>query len=321
MSRPDRPSGPDTALAAPPSVGPMDKPVVVVGTDGSTEASRAVRWAAEEAARRGAALRVVHAWVWPLMKVPLGPAPGAPPGAGLRAQADRVLADATRAAHEVSPALQVESSLVTGDAATRLVEESRAADLLVLGHRGLGGFAGLLLGSVGLALATHASCPVVVVRGRVGTAGHVVVGVDASPHSSATTGAAFAAARRLGTGVVAVHASARGHRRDVVTDADSDADADADAEVERDLAATRVDYPDVPVTVLLCEGSAPKALVSASRDAGLVVVGARGSGGGARFGVGSTTHALLHHADCPVLVVPGAAREPADAPPGGDLRG
>jgi hypothetical protein len=76
---------------------------VVVGVDGSEQATTAVRWATREAARRGTALRLVHAWVWPLYRISLDAPPGAPPGAGLRAVAEQVLADGARTACETEP--------------------------------------------------------------------------------------------------------------------------------------------------------------------------------------------------------------------------
>lgn len=308
----------------------MEKQVVVVGVDGSDEARRAVRWAAEEAARRDAALHVVHAWVWPLYKVPLGPAPGAPAGAGLQAQADRVLADAADEASAAAPGVPVETSLRVGDAAALLIAESREAALLVLGHRGLGGFAGLLLGSVGIAAASHAPCPVAVVRGRADATGPVVVGVDGPERSRPTIDAAFAAARRRGVAVVALHSFLvpprhRGFAERVAATSSpvesyraplTVAQEGARTMVECELAGAREAYPEVAVTVQLCDESAGKDLVAASRDAGLVVVGARGSGGFAGLVIGSTTHALIHHAECPVLVARGAAGEVTPTPSG-----
>src|SRR5688500_12574853 len=134
---------------------------VVVGNDGSEQGFGAVRWAADEALRLSTSLHVVHAWMWPLFRVDLGPAPGAPAGAGLRAQAEAVLADSTSQAHEVAPTLAVTTSLLTGAAAPLLIREAAAAWMLVVGNRGLGGFTGLLVGSVGVEVSAHAVCPVV----------------------------------------------------------------------------------------------------------------------------------------------------------------
>lgn len=147
---------------------PADSPVLV-GVDGSESSNAAVRWAADEARRLGVPLRALHAWLWPLYHVQLGPPPGAPPGTGLRAEADRVLEQAAELTREASPSTPVETILYTGAPAAALLRDAANARMLVVGHRGLGGFTGLLLGSVGVtvsahALLHHAACPVLVVR-------------------------------------------------------------------------------------------------------------------------------------------------------------
>lgn len=268
---------------------------VLVGTDGSAIADAAVRWAAAEAGRRGAALHVVHAWVWPLMKVRLGPAPDAPPGAGLQAQADRTLAEAAAVARDACRGLAVTESLLVGDAAARLVAASREAQLLVVGNRGLGGFAGLLLGSVSASVVTNAACPVVVVTGTSNAEGPVVVGVDEDGAARAAVDAAFAAAHRVGARVLAVHA----YRN---PGANAAAQSSARAVLHTELAVAREKYPLVPVTTRLGTRSPAHELVDASEGAQLVVVGARGSGRFASLVIGTTSMALVHHAHCPVLV-------------------
>lgn len=267
--------------------------------------------------RRGAPLQIQHAWLWPLFKVSLGPAPGAPESAGLQAQADRVLAEAAAVASSVAPELVVETSLVTGEAASRLVEASRDAALLVLGHRGLGGFTGLLLGSVGISAASHAFSPVVVVRGRADAGGPVVVGVDGpSAQTPPVVDLAFATARCMGAQVVAVYSYVLTPRHRGFADRVAETSGpvrdyrhhllgvedDARRMVEEELAGARARYPDVDVTVRLSESPPARELVTASGRARLVVVGARGSGGLAARVLGSTSHALIHHADCPVMV-------------------
>jgi len=268
---------------------------VLVGTDGSVIADAAIRWAAAEAGRRGAVLHVIHAWVWPLMKVGLGPGPGAPAEAGLQAQADRILTEAAEAAHDACPGLTVTASLLVGDAAARLVAASREAQLLVVGNRGLGGFAGLLLGSVSASVVAHAACPVIVVRGTTDTDGPVVVGVDAAGPARGAVEAAFAAAQRVGAGVLAVHAYGTPGARTAAV-------AAARAVLDGELAVARGMYPSVLVTTRLGTLSPARELVDASKGAQLVVVGARGTGGFASTVLGTTSIALIRHAHCPVLV-------------------
>jgi nucleotide-binding universal stress UspA family protein len=279
---------------------------VLVGVDGSEGATQALRWAAAEAGRRQAPLHVVHAWVWPLYRVNLGPAQGAPPGAGLQAQAERTLEEAAERAQKVWPGLEVSTELLTGDAAARLVAASHDAQLLVVGHRGLGGFADLMLGSVGVAAAVHAACPVAVVRGETERSGPVVVGVDGPEHSQQTIMEAFAAAHRMGAPLLAVHSfdvpvrrqSALSYREHVLA-----AEEDAGALVAAELAEARAEYPQVRVEVRLGDNPPAKELVLVSEHARLVVVGPRGSGGFRELFLGSVSHALIHHAHCPVLVI------------------
>jgi nucleotide-binding universal stress UspA family protein len=141
--------------------------LIVVGVDSSDGAKEALRFALEEARLRHATLRVVHAWQYGYIGVTglegFSPVVGADLGE-LRRTAEVAL-DATL--QEVVPdaeGIEIERRVVEGAAATVLVDESRQADLLVVGSRGHGGFAGLLLGSVGQQCAQHAACPVVIVR-------------------------------------------------------------------------------------------------------------------------------------------------------------
>jgi len=144
---------------------------IVVGVDGSPGAHEALRWALTEARLRGAALRVVHAWMVPFIEaIPepwvLGINPPGPPiekvHETLRQEAEKVLESSARDAVEAGD-VEVEVELVEGRAAQKLLEVARPADLLVVGTRGRGGFAGLLLGSVSQQCAHHAPCPLVIV--------------------------------------------------------------------------------------------------------------------------------------------------------------
>jgi nucleotide-binding universal stress UspA family protein len=140
-------------------------PRIVVGIDGSDHSKQAMRWALEEARLRRASLRVVYAWLMPIYATGYGFAPGAlfdPAALGEAASehldkiVDEVLGDAKDVA--------VERKAIEGTAAQVLVDEADGADLLVVGSRGHGGFAGLLLGSVSQQCAHHAPCPVVIIR-------------------------------------------------------------------------------------------------------------------------------------------------------------
>src|SRR5689334_3213472 len=146
--------------------------LIVVGVDGSAEAARALEYAAVEAARRGARLRVVSVFAMPdYWMVPVGFAPPevtVPPVEELRSGAQEA---AQRAVDELSAArpdlveqIEVEAVGICGHASDDLVEQSRGADLLVLGHRGRGAIASAVLGSVGLSCVLNAGCPVTIVR-------------------------------------------------------------------------------------------------------------------------------------------------------------
>lgn len=136
---------------------------IVVGIDGSETARRALRWAAEEATLRDAALEVVHAWHMPYVGgYPYVPTATFDPTwfedaarTTLDAACDSL--DSTGLKHPL------ERILVSGGAATAILEAAKGACLVVVGSRGLGGFTGLLLGSVSHQVAHHASCPVVIV--------------------------------------------------------------------------------------------------------------------------------------------------------------
>lgn len=148
---------------------------IVVGTDGSPSARQAVDWALGEARLRGAEVRLVHAWMLPLIDALPEPwVIGVPPfGRGeeervherIEAAAQALLDDAVNAAREQEPGLSIEGELVEARPAHALLEAARDAGLLVVGSRGGGGFAGLRLGSVSTQCVQHAGCPVVVVPG------------------------------------------------------------------------------------------------------------------------------------------------------------
>jgi len=137
---------------------------VVVGVDGSASAVHAVHWAALEAARRDAPLLLVHVWTPVPASVPHAAALG-PYEDGLITQGRQWLTEASEIAAGAAPGVPTSSRLMSGSAAGHLIGTSASAALLVLGSRGLGGFTGLVVGSIAVAVATHGHCPVVVVRG------------------------------------------------------------------------------------------------------------------------------------------------------------
>ena len=274
----------------------------MVGVDGSESALEACRWAAREAGRRGAGLRLVQAFSWPQTHH-VGEV-GRGQRSVLRRVANEQLAAAAAAA-EVAPGVAVETALVEGFPVPVLVAESRAAQLVVVGCRGLGGFAGLLLGSVAVGLAAHAASPVAVVRGDASAVGPVVVGVDGSAVSEAALAAAYEAAAARRVPLVAVHTW-----WDILIDPSFGPLVDWDAiegEAHRVLAARLAGwaekFPEVEVRRVVERDKPAHALLGQAAGAQLVVVGSRGRGGLAGMLLGSVSHSLLHHSPCPVLVV------------------
>lgn len=134
----------------------------MVGTDGSAASNEALRWAADEAGRRGATLEIVFAWDNPYRDMwVLAESRGSDPLAHFRAALERTVS----AVLGRDPVVPVETVVAEGHAAQVLVDRAHGADMLVVGSRGRGGLTGVLLGSVSAACAAHATCPVVIVRG------------------------------------------------------------------------------------------------------------------------------------------------------------
>ena len=158
---------------------------IVVGVDGSSASRDALRWALEEARLWHGAIEAVHAWSYPVTTYAPGVVP--PPTFAredLETEARHVLnATIDAVVGDEAPGLPLERAVVEGSAAKQLIERARHADMLVVGHRGRGGFTGLLLGSVAEQCAVHASCPSVITRPQAKAAGpgrptRIVVGVD-----------------------------------------------------------------------------------------------------------------------------------------------
>jgi nucleotide-binding universal stress UspA family protein len=281
---------------------------ILVGIDGSASALMAARWAAREAALRQAPVRLVNAFGWMPVHDEDDPHQIVPQARDdlLRA-ARKKLAAAVAEVAEVAPDVVVSSDVTTGAPPALLVELSAEAQLAVIGHRGLGGFPGLLLGSVGSALAAHAACPVVVVRGvdEPRGDGPVVVGVDGSPQSDAALAFAVEAAVGRRAPLRAVHAWLDSVVPFVVNEPVDWAAVAAKESglIPERLAPWRKKHPDLGVESVVTHDRAAHALMQNSGDAQLVVVGSRGRGGLAGMTLGSVSQALLHHAGCPVAVV------------------
>jgi nucleotide-binding universal stress UspA family protein len=289
----------------------LSRAPVLVGVDGSESALHAVRWAAEEAQRRGTTLKVVHAY-----EIPTGYPPGFVDWHMLRealaAQGKSWLDQARDAAEETVPGLTVEVLEVQAGVVPTLVRKSAGAALLALGTRGLGGFTGLLVGSTAVQLASRAHCPVVVVRepehaGPV-VVGPVVVGIDGTEVGEAAIAFAFAEASTRGVDLVAVHTWTDQLLEAVFVDEAAILNFSVQAQQAAELLGERLagwqeKYPDVHIVRHVSRERASRALLHHAEGAALVVVGSRGRGGFRGLLLGSTSQHLLHHAPCPVAVV------------------
>ncbi|GAA3112814.1 universal stress protein [Streptosporangium carneum] len=278
---------------------------VVAGADGSPSSQAAVEWAADDAVRRGCALRIVHAcepWIYDLRL-------DTPPGFrdSMAEHCEEILEAAARLARERAPQLKVEAVLERGKTVDILRREAEDAEQLVLGGRGLGGFTGLLLGSVSLALAGRVATPVVIVKkARRQSRDEVVVGFDGSPGSEAAVAYAFEEAALRKARLQAIHtvqAPVLGPYAAAYAPL-----VDDSLEMEKRLAAEalvpwRERYPQVEVRQTVVIGHPVAVLCEASEAADLVVVGSRGLGALGSAVLGSVSHGVLHHAHCPVAVV------------------
>ncbi|HEY3506415.1 MAG TPA: universal stress protein [Actinocatenispora sp.] len=280
---------------------------ITVGVDGSPASHIAVGWAVDEARLRDLPLRLVHVIDWPAQGGQAVSAAAAEVVQELRTEGRRILDDRYDYVRALAPEVSVSAYQYDGSPARRLIAESADADLLVLGQRGLGGFRGLLLGSVSTQASAHAYVPVLVVppgtSARDTSPVRVVVGVDGSTDSSYALECGFAEAAARQVPLVAVQAWQPMPYEP----------ADTEAELRTGLAEAvgvwREKYPLVPADERLVRGAAAGTLIELLDRTSLAVVGSRGRGGFRGLLLGSVSQALLHHAPCPVLVA-----RPAEMP-------
>jgi nucleotide-binding universal stress UspA family protein len=267
---------------------------IVVGVDESVGARLALQWASREGQLRGATVVAVLAWGF-LDQHPVaetGFDPDYDEGDALAAL-DHIV---TKALDEAAEPL-VERLPVCELPAKALLHAAEGADLLVLGARGVGGFRGLLLGSVSQQCLHHATVPTVVVRSEAPGQG-IVVGIDGSRGSRVALRWAVDEARRRATNLTVVHAYAVapfGLAPYSMTTTDSSIVAKA---------AEELDLEGLSVMRMTSAGGAAGSLIDLSESAELVVVGAQGTGLLERMLLGSVATQVVHHASCPVAVIP-----------------
>jgi nucleotide-binding universal stress UspA family protein len=285
----------------------MRTDTIVVGTDDTDSSMAAVQWAAREAVRRGSPLEIVHAFDWEWASARYDSSSQYVDVA--RELADAIVATAIEQARAAAPTVRVQANTRIGRPVPQLLERAADAELVVLGSRGRGGFASLLLGSVSQHVATHAPCSVAVVRGTGDTEGPVAVGVDDSTAAGLVLEAAFEAAASRGCPLAVVRTylplTPLWAANDVPPmDFDTPEQDAAEREgLDEQLAPWQEKFPDVAVETMLSHDSAAAVLTGVSHGAQLIVVGSRGHGTLAGTFLGSTGLQLLHHAACPVLVV------------------
>ncbi|MGW1738718.1 universal stress protein [Nocardia sp. NPDC001965] len=284
---------------------------VVVGTDGTDTADRAVRWAADTAAQRGRALHIVHGLDLMAASAALGIYDAVAPGVidTVRRRGEAALDSAVAQARETAPRLSIRAELSEAEPTRLLIERSADAHMVALGGSGDNGRF-THLGSTLLAVTAHGHGAVVVV-GRDGAdlrpgAYPIVVGVDGSACGQAALGAAFSEAAERRARLIAVHAwSDQRFGRFAgypSTIADPDIAAAAERLLAEQLTGWQEKYPEVEVMRKVYLAGPRHQLIEWSRLAQLVVVSSRGRGGFRSLLLGSTSNALVQHAHCPVMV-------------------
>lgn len=286
------------------------KDLITVGLDGTLQSLSAALWAAREAELRKARLRLLHAWIL-LAREPTG----APPPEAEENHWPQWITDEAQAAVASShPDLPVDVSLVRGDPLDALAKAAEQSDLLVLGSRGLGAAARFTLGEIGLELVTRTAVPTILVRAQQDTparigSGNVTLGVSLHAACDGLLAFAFETSARRAVTLRAVHGrhlSAYAYNRGGGVDRTA---AEESAQIARDeLAAAlrpwRAKFPDVHVEEQVILESPAPALLHGTANAELLIVGRRHRGRLLPPRIGHVVQAAVHHAPCPVAIVP-----------------
>lgn len=280
---------------------------IVVGIDGSEASADALRYASSEAVSSGAELVAVTVWEVPVMAaayITTEEVDGA-----MEPWMDGFISEVLGSDGDA-----VKRAPASGSAAAALLEEAENADGLVVGTRGHGGLAGVIMGSVSHQLANHTPCPLTVVPASEGAdsdaSGPIVVGVDGS--ANAQTALHWAAERAVRTGlplrvVMAWRGEAAGWLAG--TEVQSSWPSFEDLEQQaRDMLGEVIDEANLPEglepELVLGEGAPASVLREGAEGASMLVLGARGRGGFMGLLLGSVTSHTLNHIFCPTTVVP-----------------
>ncbi|MET9657428.1 universal stress protein [Streptomyces sp. NPDC006510] len=278
---------------------------VVVGTDGSDHATRAVRWAAGEAAARSRPLRIVYATATGHGR----PYLSKEESRQVDGFAEGVLEEAAALARRLAPAVPVTTAVCEDKPAACLFGEAGTDGTIVVGSRGRGGFASLLVGSDSLRVAAHSHVPVAVVpSGDDREPAGVVLAAARDERDEETLRVAAALAARESASLRVLSAwvflENVGSMATMFDGVDRLA-ADQATATARLVAPVRKDFPDLTVSEhVVRAGSVSEVLVAATADADMIVIGSRRRSHSIGSQLGHVTHAVLHHAHCPVVLVP-----------------
>lgn len=300
--------GPELEKTAPGTAGVIAP--VVVGIDGTPDGERVLRWGIEQALIRSAPLRLVTAYRWALSypwelvyNVRVSELEE------LRHEAGHALKQASELVTALQPDLAVTTEAIEGSPVAVLLDESRHASMLVLGSRQPKSFGAVTLGSVATAVSARAQCPVIVLRGPVSSPIEdtaVVVGIDATGHSEAVLGFGFDYASRNGLPVTAILCWKR-DRIAAPWRPTTPSTERAESWLTERVEGWREKYPNVTVRTAVIDDDAVPGLVANSIEQSLLVVGTRGRHALTGTLLGSVSQGVLHHALCPVAVVPSHA--------------
>ena len=288
---------------------------IIIGVDGSEQSQAALGWALGQAELVGADLVLAHTWNPDSYATPAmaGAVPDMIQAGALNHEAEELAQawlDDLVAATAARTTASVSGVLASGSPAGHILDLSAEATMVVVGNRGRGGLRSAVLGSTSQQIAHHAQCPVVVVRdSAVTSANQVVVGVDGSPASLVALREAFAQAKLRGASLLMVHAWSTSFAGTLVNSG-QDFDRVRASEVDegwallnQSLEELKATDQSVEIIERLEQASPAAAIIEASKEAVLTVVGSRGRGGFAGLVLGSVSGSVLAHADSAVMVI------------------
>ena len=284
-----------------------------MGVDGSDASIEALRWAAYEGGRRGVPVLIVSCYSVPVYGIQEADSYQAREDVAMFEEgAVAIVRQATELVAEIAPHVVVEVTTALSAAAVAISEAAHAGDEIVVGATGHSGFMDGLLGSVTTSVVHRSHVPVIVVPAKpITDAGltmrKIVIGLDGSPASIAALDWAYEQALLAGAELTAVHGWIYPYpgQRTVVSSARAQMQLDATEQLKTSLESLGVLLSSGPIQVhsRLVEKSAVDALLDEANDADLVVIGSRGRGAVRSTLLGSVSHSVAQHANCPVVII------------------